>query len=287
MIARRTPSAEEIRRLAASIARAADGDAVDALDHDEAGALMDALADDPARPVPPALSHHLADCADCRAAYDALVEVAFLERRGALPGADLLLARMAEGVPGAPARATASRRAARPAAEAPATRTWPVRWAVPALAAAAVVLAIGWAGSARRADGLARDLARADAALAARPGDGGLELARMEAMLRAVDTMRFAQAADGSWGRVVFHPDAREAMMWAGGLPEVPAGGRIACWLLRAGHAPELVWDAERLAGDQQWWAIAAQDDLSAYDGVAITLEPAGTTVVEVPLRDS
>lgn len=160
---------------------------------------------------------------------------------------------------------------------------------MPSLAAAAVVLALGWAGSARRADGLARDLARADAALdAARNGDGGPELARMETMLREVDTMRFARADDGSWGRVVFNPGARQAMMWAGGLPEVPEGGRIACWLLRAGRAPELVWDADRLEdGDQQWWPIEADADLADYDGVAITIEPAGTTLVEVPLRDS
>jgi hypothetical protein len=243
---------------------------------------------------------HLRQCAECAELYAALRLIVSLEEEGELPSLDSLwaelrartAARVVEpsraGRPSREPDARPERSSSRPSSALlpppttlPSARPWlalpgfsanrPSR--LPAmLALTALVLGLGWWRT----------------ALAASEAES--RLGRMHGLMETMadfDTMRTAEAPDGSWAKVFFSPQRSEALLYIRKFPRLDDGQRVTCWLKRTDAEPLQVGAWEDVGDDTEWWLIRGGDALAAYETLAVTIEPQGRPVLSVPLRAS
>jgi hypothetical protein len=231
---------------------------------------------------------HMRQCDECAELYATLALLVTLEEAGELPTLDNLWSDLRARV-GDAARADGARPNATPAA-----RPNPTRAAEPAsgpsasylfpflpqpavgrlaavLALVAIVLAAGWWRAASTSTRAATEIER---------------LERAMHTLAEADTVRSGNGAGGAWAKVFFTPAERDAVVYVGGFPQLRDGERLTCWLT-AGSARTLAGTWDSLTTDLDWWTIAADRSLAEYDGLGMTIEPAGQPVVSIPLQDT
>lgn len=150
-----------------------------------------------------------------------------------------------------------------------------IRWGgwAGALAAAGLLLAVGWSLSTTR-----EELGRLRGRVAALRG----ELAQREETLRFLSdpqvrsvSLAGLPASPGAGGWLLWNPLTREGLLLARGLPAAPAGLAYELWALAGEEpVPAGVFTVDQ-AGRAQF-RLPALPESRAFDKFAVTLEPAG-----------
>lgn len=136
---------------------------------------------------------------------------------------------------------------------------WPVAAALTLVAAGSIAWGVAMQGR----------VADREADLAAREG----EIATVRAgAARAIALAPTGGGPDGAWGDLLYDPAEDRAMLHVGGLPPLPENRTYQLWMMEGKEpVPSETFGVDP-AGE---WTMAMEADLSAYDAVALTEEPA------------
>ena len=284
---------QSLRRLMMDVALTQEEE----LDDEAVAAHMEEAAETGERSAE--LDAHLRRWAPSREVFDALQAITAMEAADALPSLEALwdelrpLTRDGGATTAAPvAPATAPR-----VPESPGPEGWWTRlshslfgpapsFAPAALAVAVLFAGIGW--------WQALQTREAVTALSTQVTDlqkTAAEYDDMIEMVRRVNRSNFAQAADGSWARIIYHDDLDRGMVYAGSLPEATEGQQFACWLIDDEGNAMLAWegseeDLQASPDGQVWWPVEMDQPFGDYHAMILTLEPSHEVVVEIPFSE-
>jgi hypothetical protein len=242
----------------------------------------------PADAMMPVLAAHFETCEPCRDVLDSVAEMARLEEAGQLPEVDALWDSLREvtGVTGRAGAGAAIAGATSPLRPVPT----PSRPQVDAMRAAAGGAAASDRPWWRRP--LTWGLAAAGLALVAIWWQGDRAVSRHEQLLQDLGDstlVRSERADSGSWARVFFDPSEEDAVVYAGGLPDLGPGERLECWLKSGGGERLLAELKDGGADGPEWWQLDTAEPLRESDVVALMVSGGEQrrSVVEVRLDDA
>ena len=247
---------------------------------------LEALGEDPTR-FAGGVPQHCDACPVCAELYGALLAVARLEAAGDLPEAGALWAELRDatraGHDGAERREPAIRAFVPPPARPGPTFAPPPAHPLPVSPPSAPT-SLGWP--------LKALLALAAATLVAFGGGwwrAQAELAEAEQLMHALgrtNSTRFVKTADGAWAKLFYDGEDRQAIVYVGHLPAIGQAETLTCWLKRRGADPHMAGTYDSLSGGSEWWTIEGEGNLSTYSALALTVEPGGRPVLELPLAE-